>query len=140
MSILDETSGKIALSDTVSVWGNMPRKRLRESLEACAGTPCFADDEQRASMLLTGTLVIGGCRAACLCSLSVGRLRAVEFQLLSGTAAEQRKQLFGLIGKPDPCPDTMHSVRVRYPFGTAWIATDPRGGGAALRITYAVKE
>ena len=140
MSILDETSGKIALSDTVSVWANMPRKRLRESLEACAGTPCFADDEERASTLSTGELHIGDLRAACLCSLSAGRLRWIEFQLLSGTAAQQRERLFRLIGKPDPCPETMHSVRVRYPFGTAWIATDSRSGDATLRITYAAKE
>ena len=56
------------------------------------------------------------------------------------TAARQRARLFGFLGVEDPCPDTMDGVRMRYPFGTAWIATDRRSGDAVLRITYAVKE
>jgi len=138
--VLDETSGKIALTDTVSLWANMPRKRLIAGLEEITGKPCVPDDPQHAAMLSSGALAFGGAAASCLCSFSLGRLRSVVFYPLGGTAAEQRALLFRCIGTPDPCADTMRSVLRRYAFGTAWIATDPRSGGASLRITYAVKE
>ena len=70
----------------------------------------------------------------------MGRVRTVELIPLHGTAAQQRALLFGWIGFADPCPDTMRCVLRRYAFGTAWIASDPRSGGASLRITYTVKE
>lgn len=140
MCVWNEDSGRIALSDAFSIWAGMPRKRLQAILEEFTGSPCYTDDPQRASVLSTRALSFGGTEVACLCSLRLGRLRAIEFHPIGGTAAEQRKRFFGFIGKQDPCQDTMHSVLLRYPFGTAWIATDPRSGDASLRITYAVKE
>lgn len=118
----------------------MPRKTLMEALEEFTGKPCFTDDPQRASALSTRAFPFAGAEAACLCSLRLGRLRSIEFHPFGGTAAQQRARLFGFIGAEDPCKDTMGGVRVRYPFGTAWIATDSRSGDATLRITYAAKE
>ena len=91
-------------------------------------------------MLSSGTFLFHGAEAACVCSFSQGRLRTVEFVLTGGTAAQQRETLFAFIGRRDPCPDDMQSVRMRYPFGTVWIVIDTRSGDATLRITYAAKE
>ena len=140
MCVWDENSGVITLTDTVSIRANMPRKRLLAGLEEFTGKPCFTDDPQRASTLSTCAFPFAGDQAACLCSLHMGRLRSVEFHPLGGTVVQQRARLFGFIGVEDPCQDTMNSVRVRYPFGTAWITTDSRSGDASLRITYAAKE
>ncbi len=136
----DENSGVIVLSDSVSIRANMPRKKLAEGLEEFTGKPCFSDDPRRASAISTCAFAFAGSEAAILCSLHLGRLRSIEFHPLGGTAAQQRARLFDFLRAEDPCRDTMDGVRVRYPFGTAWIATDRRGGDAVLRITYAVKE
>jgi len=118
----------------------MARKHVAEALETLTGTPCAADDEQRASMLASGAFSFCGAEAACVCSLSQGRLRTAEICFSGGTAAQQRQALFKFIGRQDPCPETMHSVRMRYPFGTVWIIMSCRSGDASLRVTYAAKE
>ena len=140
MCVLDETSGKIALTEAFSIWAHMPRKRLIAGLEELTGKPCVLDDPQHAAALSSGAFAFGGAEASCLCSFSSGRLRSIELLPLGGTAARQRALLFECIGAKDPCPQTMRSVFRRCAFGTVWIVTDPRGGGASLRITYAAKE
>jgi hypothetical protein len=138
--VLDEISGKIALTEAFSIWANMPRKRLIAGLTELTGKPCALDDPQHAAALSSGAFPLGGAEASCLCSFSLGRLRSVELNPLSGTAAERRALLFHCIGAQDPCPQTMQNVLGRYAFGTVWVVTDPRSGGASLRITYAAKE
>ncbi|MFH1513194.1 MAG: hypothetical protein ABIG45_07555 [Bacillota bacterium] len=140
MCVWDETSGKVALSDTVSLWADMPRKRLIAALEDFTGMPLFTDDPEHAAVVSTGAFPFLGAQSACLCTLRRGRLHCVEFALTGGTAAKQRETLFRFLNAQDPCADAMRSVLLRYPFGTAWIAADPRSGDATLRITYAVKE
>jgi hypothetical protein len=137
---LDETSGKIALTDAFSVWAGMPRKKLLTGLEELTGKPCVLDDPQRAAVLASSAFSLCGLKAACLCTFHLGRLRSIEIHPVGGTAADQRRLLFQLIGIQDPCLETMQGVLKRYAFGTAWIDTDPRSGDAALRLTYAVKE
>ncbi len=138
--VWDETSGRIALTDAVSLRPNMPRKRVLESLETLTGTPCETDDPQHAGMAASGAFPFLGMEAACVCSFSQGRLRAVELSLLGGSSALQRETLFAFLGRPDPCKADRQSVRIRYPFGAIWVTTDPRGGDASLRVTYTVKE
>ena len=140
MCVWDENSGRITLGDAFSLRSNMARKNVQEGLETLTGKPCGLDDPQHATMLSACALSFQGMRTACVCSLSHGRLRSVALYPAEGTAAQQRAALFRFIGRQDPCPDTMRSVRIRGPFGTAWIATDFHSGDASLRITYAVKE
>lgn len=136
----DELSGRIALTDAVSLRSGMARKRVLESLEALTGTPCRTDDPQHASMAATAAFPFLDTEAACVCSFSQGRLRMVELTLQGGTAARQREALFAFIGRRDPCPAEAQNVRLRCPFGTVWITLDPRAGDASLRVSYAVKE
>ncbi len=140
MCVWDETSGKIVLADAHSLWADMPRKRLIAALEDFSGMSCFTDDPEHAAVVSTGAFPFLGEQAACLCTLSRGRLHSVELALTGGTAAKQRETLFRFLRAQDPCADATRSVLLRYPFGTAWIAADPRSGDATLRITYAVKE
>lgn len=137
---LDESSGSITLSDTVSITGNMPCSALVQALEALSGKPCHLDPPQRPSVVRSGAFALDGAEAACLCQLQGEALHAIEFMLTGGTAQQQRGFFFRCIRRADPCPEKMRSVLLRYAFGTAWIATDQRSGNAALRITYAVKE
>lgn len=140
MDAWDEENGRITLSKTVSLRANMARKHALEALEALTGSPCAADDPQRASVLVSGAFPFEDTEASCVCSFSQGRLRAVELLLCGGTAQRQRETLFGFIGRQDPCPQDPRSVRLRYPFGTVWVTADPRSGDASLRVSYAVKE
>ncbi len=137
---LDESSGSITLSDTVSIIGNMPCHALAQALETLSGKPCHIDPPQRPSVVRSGVFTLDGTEAACLCLLQDEVLHAIEFILTGGTAQQQRGFFFRSIGRTDPCPEKMRSVLLRYTFGTAWISTDQRSGNAALRITYAVKE
>ncbi|MBE0601519.1 MAG: hypothetical protein IH607_06990 [Firmicutes bacterium] len=136
----DESSGRITLTDAVSLRSGMPRKRVLDSLEALIGKPCETDDALHASMAASAAFSFLGAQAACVCSFSQGRLRTVELSFTGGTAAWQRETLFAFIGKRDPCPKRRQNVRIRCPFGAVWITADPRGGDASLRVSYAVKE
>ena len=128
------------LTNTRFIQSNMPAEKLQSVLEACAGKPCLTDDPQRPSVLLSPAFTVGGVSAACVCYLHSGRLRAVELHLADATAQAQRETLLQWMGVQDPCPDATQSVRLRYPYGTVWIAADQRSGDAVLRITYAAKE
>ncbi|MBN1777855.1 MAG: hypothetical protein JW811_07005 [Clostridiales bacterium] len=140
MCVLDEDSGRLALSDAVSLRANMARKHVLEALETLTGTPCATDDPQRASMLSSGAFSFCGAEAACVCSFSQGRLRTIEIFFTGGTAEKQREALFTFIKRRDPCLENPHNVRMRRPYGTVWITIDARSGDASLRIAYAAKE
>ena len=137
---LDENTGEITLSDTFSIRGSMPWKQLQKGLEIHTGKHCFVDHQRKPSVILSHMFAMEQLQAAGICSLQNGELRVITFHVTGGAADEQRKALFRWIGAPDPCPEMMPNVCLRYPFGTAWIATDPRSGDMSLRITYAVKE
>ena len=138
--VLDETSGKLALSDAFSLWANMPRKRVIDGLEAISGKPCALDDAQHATMASSGAFVLDKAALSCVCSFHLGRLRSLVLYPQGGSAAEQRALLLAIIGAQDPCPDPAPPALLRYTFGTVWISTDPRSGNASLRITYTGKE
>ena len=140
MCVLDQSSGRIVLSDTCSLWANMPRKTLRARLEEFTGKACFADNQERATLLTTAAFSFWGGQAACLCTLRKGRLHTVQLHCIGGTAKEQRARLLGFLGVQDPCGEAMQSVLMRRPFGAAWIAADTRSGDMTLRITFTVKE
>jgi hypothetical protein len=138
--VWDENSGKITLADGVTLWAQMPRKKLIAGLETFTGKPCRTDDAQRASVLTSASFPFCEGIAACLCAFHMGRLHTVELYPAGGTAAQRRARLFRFIGVQDPCPDTMRGVLSRFALGTAYVATDPRGGGSSLRITYTIRE
>ncbi|HPF87187.1 MAG TPA: hypothetical protein PK537_03910 [Candidatus Limiplasma sp.] len=137
---LNESNGEIALTDTFSITGYMMAEKLQKQLEAYTGKPCYADDPQHPSVLLSHMFPMGGLQAACACYLHEDRLRSAEFTLTEGTAAQQRQTLLQLAGVQDPCAEDRQNVLLRYPFGMVWITADPQSGAASLRITYAVKE
>lgn len=128
------------LTNSRFIKGNIPAEKLQSVLEACAGKSCMADDPQHPSVLLSPAFAVGGVTAALVCYLHSGRLRTVELHLAAATAQAQRETLLQWMGVQDPCPDAMQSVRLRYPYGTVWVAADQRSGDAVLRITYAAKE
>ncbi len=138
--VWDENTGKIALADGVTLWPQMPRRKLIAELETLTGKPCRVDDLQHASVLSCAAFPFCGGRAACLCTFHRGRLHTVELYPAAGTAALRRALLFRFLGAQDPCPDTPRGVLRRFAAGTAYVATDPRGGGASLRITYTIRE
>ena len=51
-------------------------------------------------------------------------------------ADQQRALLFQCLRCADPSPDSKHGVLLKCAFGNALLATDPRTGGAMLRLTY----
>ena len=137
---LDMSSGALQLSDAVTITGGMPREVLEEDFKTLTGKPCYTDDLQRPSVMLSGTFFFAGLEAACTCLLHRDTLRMVGLCLINGTATEQRDALYRCLGQEEADPKKIQSLLFQYPFGTAWMAADQRSGNTALRITYTVKE
>ncbi len=87
-------------------------------------------------------LAVEGGSLAPVCILDDGGLHTVRLTAVSVTGRQQtpgdrqRAFLFGLLGLKDPCPDTQQSVRVKAPFGTLTIYTDPVTGQAGALVEY----
>lgn len=142
MRFWDETSGAVRLTKAARLYPHMPGEQVRGICRSMLGDAQEVDTRADGDIVALPAFNAEGGRMACLCFLRGNQLHAAEFSVLAVgrrkycTADRQRAFLFECLRAADPAPDSKRSVLLRCPFGTALVATDPRGGDAILRFTY----
>ena len=138
----DEVSGAVQLGDGARLYSHMPRQEVLAAQALLAPDAAALRGMQNESTLPFPAFSVAGGKLACLCQMHGDKLHAVEFTVVNvgakrrGTADQQRALLFQCLRCADPSPDSKHGVLLKCAFGNALLVTDPRTGGAMLRLTY----
>ena len=133
MTFFTPESGEIRFANGFCLRGGMAAREIDSHLR-------YAGQEE-AVFCLPGLAVTGGSIAP-VCVVDGEGLRSVRLHVaaIAGRnnvpSERQRSFLFERLGLKDPCPDTRQSVRIRCPFGTLTLYSDPLTGQAGALVEY----
>lgn len=139
MPFFNEKNGTLTFHGGLRLWARMSQKELAKQLHSLHAV--LPAPESSEVFPCPAFPAMGGMLAP-ICFFENGKLSAITItpmsigQRTSLTADQQRAFLFSCVSAKDPSPDTRRSCNLRCGFGHVYISTDPRLGGALLRISY----
>lgn len=139
MPFFNKKTGALAFEGGLTLRAHMTQTEL---VKALADAGMKAPAPGNGSMLPCPALTGAGGMLAPVCFFREGKLSSVLLTPLSAgqkktpTVDQQRAFLFASISAQDPSPDTKASCEIRCGFGSLSISTDPRLGGAQMRLAY----
>ncbi|MDD3335994.1 MAG: hypothetical protein PHI98_10830 [Eubacteriales bacterium] len=137
MAFLNPETGTLVFEDGFCLRPGMPAKDLNRH--------CLTLSDAETTFCLDAHPLPGGSLAP-VCVVDGDGLMGVTLHVVQTGSKErpgaerQRAFLFSTFHMKDPCPDTHRCVRVRCPFGSLTICSDPYTGCAMAQLSYSREE